>query len=451
MTHDTAKANASSDAIVSVSAPQHSRPMTSEIESGAASLARARGQAPADTIENRASWVVALAALGIMSVTLGAPFIVIVALRQISAELDSARSVVALCASLSWLGAAFGGTIMGRVAERVGAKATVIFGALMVALGLVVAASGGPVALLVGHGVFIGLLGNGAINSPLYVYVGRWFDRRLGSAIALISSGAYVAGVLWPELFQFAIADIGWRTTMLAFAAFEAVVVVPAAALLLRAPPRRELMATAAHAGGAPRRVFGKPSALITSLLLAASFTCCVTMSMPQTHLVAFCGDLGISAVTSAAMLSVLLASAFMSRQFWGWVADRMGGLQASLGASAVQAVAMTGFLITQNEAGLFFVSAVFGLGFSGIVPGYVVAIRQLYPASEAATRVPLQLFFSGMGMAFGSWSAGALYDVFGYYAPGFSLGIAFNLVNLAILGTMVRLQQRHATHGVRA
>jgi MFS family permease len=414
--------------------------MASEI-----ALARAIDAERAASIENRASWIAAMTALGIMSVTLGAPFIAIVALRQISAELDSTRSMVSLCVSLAWLGAALGGPAMGRAAERFGAKKTVVFGAAMIATGLALAASGGPMTLLLGHGLFIGLLGNGAINAPLYVYVCRWFDRRLGSAIALISSGAYVAGVLWPELFQFTIGAAGWRATMLGFAAFECASVVPAALWLLRPPP---------PVGAAParerrsresgQRVLGMPAASIATMLLAANFSCCVTMSMPQTHLVAFCGDLGISRVTGAGMLSVLLASAFFSRQFWGWAADQVGGLRASLAASVVQAVAMTGFLLTQSEAGLFAVSAVFGLGFSGIVPGYIVAIGQHFPASQAARRVPLQLLSGGMGMAFGSWSAGALYDVWGTYAPGFALGVAFNFVNLALLTTLVLLESRH-------
>ncbi len=412
--------------------------MASEI-----ALPRAAVESRAASIETRASWVAATTALGIMSVTLGAPFIAIVSLREISAELDTTRSMVSLCASLSWLGAAFGGPVMGRVAERVGVRTTVVFGAAMIAAGLALAASGGPATLLIGHGLFIGLLGNGAINAPLYVYVVRWFDRRLGSAIALISSGAYVAGVLWPELFQFATSADGWRTTMLGFAAFECVAVVPAALWLLRPPPSHTALAAATRGRDGGQRVLGMPTALVTTLLLAASFSCCVTMSMPQTHLVAFCGDLGISRVTGAGMLSVLLASAFFSRQFWGWAADQIGGLRASLAASVVQAVAMTGFLLTQSEAGLFAVSAVFGLGFSGIVPGYIVAIGQHFPPAQAATRVPFQLLFGGAGMAFGSWSAGALYDVYGAYAPGFALGVGFNFVNLALLSTLVLFEFR--------
>jgi MFS family permease len=394
------------------------------------------------SIETRASWVAALAALGIMSVTLGAPFVAIVGLKPIVAELGTTRSVVSLAASFSWLGAAFGGVAMGVVAERFGARQTVIVGAIMIAVGLVLAASGGAATLLVGHGVFIGLLGNGAINAPLYVYVSRWFDRRLGSAIALISSGAYAAGVIWPEIFQYTISWFGWRETMWFFAALECVVVVPAALLLLRSPPIAAAIRPAA-ARTVGRLVFGLPSGRITALLLAASFSCCVTMSMPQTHLVALCGDLGIAPASGAAMLSLLLASAFLSRQFWGWVADHIGGLRTALAASACQAMAVTAFLFTQSEAGLFAVSAAFGLGFSGIVPSYIVAIGEMFPPYQAAVRVPMQLLFSGMGMAFGSWSAGALYDQLGFYAPAFALGLAFNLANLGFLSTLVLLQRR--------
>jgi predicted MFS family arabinose efflux permease len=165
-------------------------------------------------------------------------------------------------------------------------------------------------------------------------------------------------------------------------------------------------------------------------MLAAAGFCCCVPMAMPQGHLVAFCSDVGIPASQGAIMLSVLLGCAFVSRQIWGLVADRMGGLRTILAGSLCQIVAMVGFLATQNEAGLFAVSAVFGLGFSGIIPAYVLAVRELFPASEASWRVPSVLLFSGSGMAFGGWLAGAIYDYAGYYAIAFAAGIVFNVAN---------------------
>ncbi len=161
-------------------------------------------------------------------------------------------------------------------------------------------------------------------------------------------------------------------------------------------------------------------------------------MAVPNGHLVAFCTDLGIAPAHGAAMLSVLLACAFISRQFWGMLADRIGGLRAVMAGSACQAVAIAAFLLTQNEVGLFAVAAAFGLGFSGIIPSYVVAIRELFPSADAAWRVPTFFFFGMSGMAFGSWLAGALYDRFGFYAPAFGVGVFFNLANLCVIGFLV-------------
>jgi MFS family permease len=161
-------------------------------------------------------------------------------------------------------------------------------------------------------------------------------------------------------------------------------------------------------------------------------------MAMPQQHLVAFCSDLGIARSVGAIMLSVLLGTAFLSRQIWGAISDRIGGLATVLIGSAWQAASMTAFLLTQNEAGLFTVAAAFGLGFSGIIPAYVLALRELFPASEAHWRIPTLLLFSGGGMALGGWLAGLLYDYFGYYAPAFATGNGANILNVQIVGLLV-------------
>jgi MFS family permease len=165
-------------------------------------------------------------------------------------------------------------------------------------------------------------------------------------------------------------------------------------------------------------------------------------MAMPQAHLPALCSDLGILASHGAAMLSVLLGAAFVSRQFWGWVSDQIGGLNTVLIGSVFQIVAMAAFMVTQDEVGLFTVAAAFGLGFAGIVPAYILALRELFPASEAYWRIPTFLLCSGTGMALGGWLAGALYDHFGFYAPAFAAGVAANGVNIAIIGALV-LRQR--------
>ena len=184
--------------------------------------------------------------------------------------------------------------------------------------------------------------------------------------------------------------------------------------------------------------VLGLPPNLVLGLLGLAIFCCCLTMAMPLSHMVAFCSDIGITPARGATMLSVMLASAFVARQAWGALADRVGGLRTVMVGSSCQALAIACFLLTQDEAGLFAVAAAFGFGFAGIIPAYSVTVRELFPSAEASWRIPLVLFTAMSGMAVGSWLAGLLYDRMGYYAPAFGVGVVFNVVNLIVVGFLL-------------
>ena len=404
-------------------------------------------QSPSSSVETRASWVVAGAALGALMLSSGAVWIAAVALKDIAAEVDGVRSIPALASALAWFGSGIGGIVMGRIADRIGTRWTVAFGAVMIAIGLALSSRGPSWPLWIGHGLFIGLIGFAGINAPLYVYVSRWFDRRRGSALALISSGTYLAGALWPPVFERAIAALGWRETMLWYALLEGAVVVSIALIFFSHPPEVMHPAPAPVAGSAPARVLGLPPNLVFASMCVAAIMCCIPMAMPQGHLVAFCSDLGISRSVGAVMLSVLLGTAFLSRQIWGAVSDRIGGLTTVLVGSLWQCAAMIAFLLTQSEVGLFTVSAVLGLGFSGIIPAYVLALREMFPASQASWRIPTLLMFTALGMASGGWLAGLLYDHFGYYAPAFAVGVGANLINLTIVGTLVARRHWRANY----
>jgi len=398
---------------------------------------------PVESIETRASWVAAGVVLFILTFSYGTPFVVVVSLKPIAEDLGSARSIPALANSLAWLGAGAGAMVFGWIAERLGIRPTVVFGALMIGAGLGLASQGGAVELLIGHGVLLGVLGAGAINVPLIVYISRWFDRRRGTAIALVSSGQHIAGMLWPPIIALGIATVGWRATMLAFGVVSALAVLIATLLFLRPTPAAQLLSDDAGARGviagqSPRRTF--------ALLCFAGFLCCTPMAMPLGHVVALCSDVGIAPARGALMLSVLLGSAFVSRLFWGWLSDTAGGLYTILAGSICQAAAMVGFITTQSEAGLFAVAAAFGLGFSGIIPAYVVALRDLFSASEASWRIPVWFFSNIVGMALGGWLAGYIYDELGSYAPAFMIGVAFNIANIAIIAALALRRTAAAT-----
>jgi len=190
--------------------------------------------------------------------------------------------------------------------------------------------------------------------------------------------------------------------------------------------------------------VLGLRSNVTFSLLAGAAFLCCIPMAMPTAHLIALCGDLGMAPARGALMLSVLLVCAFLSRQFWGWLSDRIGGLMTLIIGSGAQAAATVGFIFTQDEAGLFAVAAAFGLGFAGLIPAYILTARQYFPAQEASWRVPTVLLTGMSGMAAGSWMGGVIYDYFGFYVPAFVTGLVFHLVNFAVI-LFLLMQSRRA------
>lgn len=395
-------------------------------------------------IDSQEAWFRIVVALIIASIALASPYVATVALKQIADEFGGQRSIPSAAISLAWLGVGIGGLGMGWVANRIGVRWTIAWGGLMNLVGLALASGGSAWQLFIGYGLFVGLIGNAGINAPLYVYATRWFDGRRGAALALIASGSYIAGALWPPIFEKMIEAYNWRQVMIGFGVVVAVTVIPLGLLFLKEPPPLAQPSHGDRAAGNKREaVMGLSPNVAFGVLSVASFLCCVPMAMPQSHLIAFCGDLGFASGRGPAMVTLLLICAFISRQFWGWFSDRIGGLNTLLIGSSAQALAMLGFLVTQDEIGLFAVSAFFGLGFAGLIPAYVLAVRQHFPASEAHWRVPGLMLLSMAGMAFGAWVAGAIYDYAGFYAASFATGLAANVLNFLLLIVLALGQMR--------
>src|ERR1700716_667754 len=188
------------------------------------------------SIESRESWKAAWTTLAILSISFGSPLLIVVGMKPMQDALGTERSVLARAGALVWVGTGAGGVRMGWLAARIGVRATVAIAASMMAAGLALSSLGPIWTLYVGQGLMVGLLGNGGIYAPLLIYVSRWFDRRRGTAIALISSGQYIAGVVWPEIFERGIATYGWETTMRAYAGVVLAFMLPLL-LLLRPVP----------------------------------------------------------------------------------------------------------------------------------------------------------------------------------------------------------------------
>ncbi len=189
------------------------------------------------------------------------------------------------------------------------------------------------------------------------------------------------------------------------------------------------------HANAPPPRVdLNLSTNTLTVILSIASIACCVAMSMPQVHIVAYCGDLGYGVARGAEMLSLMMGFGVVSRIGSGFLADRIGGIRTLLVGSLAQGFALLFYLFFDSLTSLYLISAMFGLFQGGIVPSYAIIVREAMPAREAATRVGIVIFASVFGMSFGGWISGVIFDATGSYAAAFANGLIWNALNIGIV-----------------
>jgi MFS family permease len=363
---------------------------------------------------------------------------VVVALPAVQAEFGVARGDASLPYTLTMIGFGVSSILMGRMSDRYGIIVPVIVGTFALAAGYVAAAwSGSILQYTLAHGFLVGV-GSAATFAPLLAHMSLWFARRRGMALGIFASGNYLAGTLWPPVVAHFIASEGWRATYVGIAVFVAVTMLPLSLLLRKPPPHADHPSAAARPVGSAETL-GLTSRSLQTLLIIAGVSCCVAMSMPQVHLVAYCGDLGYGAARGAQMLSVMLACGIVSRLTFGYICDRIGGLRTLLIGSALQGMSLFLFLPFDGLASLFVISALFGLFQGGIVPSYAIIIREFFPPREAGVRVGTVITATLFGMALGGWMSGAIFDATGSYKAAFVNGILWNLVNVSIATWLLR------------
>ena len=385
--------------------------------------------------DSRYAWTRLIVTLALMTIGSNAMYVVAVVLPSVQAEFGVARADASLPYTLLMVGFGIGGMLMGRLADRYGVMVPVLVGAAGLGSGFVAAGMSGSVwTFSIAHGVLLGLFGSSTTFAPLVADTSLWFTRRRGIAVAICASGNYFAGALWPPLVQHFVQAVGWRETYVGLGLLCALT-MPPLALLMR--PRPPAAAPAPSAGsssaGGSMSPFGLSLNQAQVLLCIAGVACCVAMSMPQVHIVAYCGDLGYGAARGAEMLSLMLAFGIVSRLISGAICDRIGGLRTLLLGSLLQGIALLLFVPFDGLVSLYVISALFGLFQGGIVPSYAIIVREHFPPAEAGARVGTVLMCTLFGMALGGWMSGKVFDLTGSYDAAFVNGIAWNLLNLAI------------------
>ncbi len=392
-------------------------------------------------IESPYAWSRLFVSLLLMTIGGSGVYTVSVVLPLIQAEFGIARGDASLPYSAAMIGFGLGGVFMGRLADRFGVMIPVLIGALGLGGGFIAASASGSLwQFSIAQGLLMGFLGSAATFAPLAADTSKWFSRHRGIAVAICMSGNYLAGAVWSQVLSYYFVIVGWRETYFGMGLFCLAAMIPLALMLRRATPAQPddapvKASTVVSPGTIDKtRPLGLSPNTLMALLCVAGVSCCLAMSMPQVHIVAYCGDLGFGPARGAEMLSLMLAMGIVSRLVSGWISDHVGGLKTLLLGSILQGVALLMFLFTDGLASLYVVAAMFGLFQGGIVPSYALIIREYFSPAVVGARVGTVLMCTLLGMALGGWMSGAIFDMTGSYRAAFLNGTAWNMLNVCIV-----------------
>lgn len=356
---------------------------------------------------------------------------VVVILPAVQKDFGVLRADAALPYTLAMIGFGTGGIAMGKLADRYGIVMPMLIGTGCLSVGYLLSGVA-PTLLLFALAHFLIGMGASVTFAPMMADLSHWFTRRRGIAVAIAASGNYLAGAIWPPIVQYSTSAIGWRPTQMWIGVFVLFAILPLTLVFRKRIALSEVASANAAAAGA-RNSLGVSSNALMIILSVAAICCCVAMAMPQVHIVAYCGDLGYGAARGAEMLSLMLAFGIVSRVASGFVADRIGGVGTLLIGAFLQGMALFLYLFFDGLTSLYVISILFGLFQGGIVPMYAVIVREYFAPQEAGFRVGIVIFASIIGMAFGGWISGAIFDYTGSYQKAFANGLGWNLVNVAI------------------
>ncbi len=396
-------------------------------------------------IDSPYAWRLAIVSMLCVALGGGGIYLPMVGLKEIAADFGDQRAVPSFAYMVGFFGMGVGGVFMGWLADRTSPRVPLFIAGVSIALGGFAASAGGEIALYLGYTVLLGFLGNAGTFTPAMNNVQGWFERHRNTAVAVISVGPAISGSVWPQVYRLLLPEIGWRKTLVVYGLVAGVLLLLGALYVRPAPILR---------GPGGRRKEEKvplplPSSVIMVLLSLAGFCCCAAMAIPFVHMVAFCGDLGYPAARGTEAVSLVLLSAIVATFAMARLAQRIGPLPVSLLCSVIQIGSLVGFLYVRDINGIYALSLLHGIPFIAIVQGYALNLRFLYGPTIAGWRLGVVMLFAMAGMAAGGWLGGFIFDATLSYMSAFQAALAFNLLNLMLLGILYFAQKRRTAAGL--
>ena len=380
-------------------------------------------------------WVIVAVGFVVTCIGMGAMLSLSVFLQPMSEAMSWSRTGISTAALLNWLCMGVGSFLWGALSDRFGTRAVVLSGGALLGIGLMTASQAATLGQFqILFGVIVGLAA-GSFFAPLTATTTRWFTEHRSLAVALVSAGVGLGSSTVGPLARWMITAYDWRIAMLTVGELAWVVIIPAAFLVHEAPATSTgILAGGAGAGGRELTVgeaFRTPQFAAIAITF---FACCATHSGPIFHMIANVMDHGVTAMAATTVLSVAGLASLGGRILCGLIADRVGAKRTLVVGLAVQAAAVSLYLVTRDLMSFYALALLFGFAYGGVMPLYAILVREYFGARIMGTMFGAVGAVSTLGMALGPLAGGWLYDTFGSYFWLFigSFGIGLGAVAIA-------------------
>ncbi|MDP1750103.1 MAG: MFS transporter [Reyranella sp.] len=392
-------------------------------------------------VDSPYAWRLAFVSMFCIGLGGGAIYLPVVGLKEIAAEFGDRRAVPSFAYMVGFFSMGVGGVFMGWLADRTSPRVPLLIAGVSILAGGWLASSGGVLALYAGYAIPLGFLGNAATFTPAMNNIQGWFHRRRSTAVSIISVGPAISGFVWPQVYRWLLPEVGWRQTLVIYGVTAGVLLFACAFYVRPSPVAR---------GKAARPVEDHSALPMSSLSLmvllsAAGFCCCTAMAVPFVHMVAFCGDLGFSPARGSEAIALILLTAVAATFAMGRLSDYIGPIKVSLLCALIQIASLLGFVFVEGLSGIYTLSVIHGIPYIAIVQGYALILRYLYGPTIGGWRLGVVMLFAMAGMAVGGWLGGAIFDATLSYRSAFQAALAFNLLNLMMLGALLMAQRRRS------
>jgi MFS family permease len=363
-------------------------------------------------------WVIVGVGALMTCVAIGAMFSLAIYLQPMSAATGWSRTGISSAMTLDFLVMGAAGFGWGALSDRIGPRLVVLAGAVLLGLALVLASR--ATSLLVfqlTYGIMVGLAA-GAFFAPMIAAATGWFTDNRSLAVSLVSAGMGVAPMTISPFARWLISTYDWRIAMMTIGVMAWILLVPAA-LLVRRPPA----ATAAGPASSPvpadepsmtaSEAFRSPQFIVLALTF---FLCCGAHSGPIFHMVSYAIGCGIAPMAAVSIYSVEGLAGLGGRLLLGLLADRYGAKPVLVIGLLVQSFAIATYLAVDRLGEFYALALVFGTAYGGVMPLYAVLARESFGQRVMGTLFGALTMASAIGMAFGPWAGGRIFDAFNSY-----------------------------------